>query len=201
MTSLRRPMGAALPRALVALFALAGTPALGAKAPALVDAAGTYRIASSSTVRFSVGQVGGSGGIAGSFTKFSGTFRIDGDDIGKSSVEFTLYPESVNSTEGRIEDFLRSSAVFDAVNYRTVTFRSTAVSQTGPDTATIEGTLTVRGKSRKERFAVALTDWNRRSISFTIRGSVRRSPYGMTVGTPIYSNVVEFNMNIRGQKR
>ncbi|WP_234895523.1 YceI family protein, partial [Sinorhizobium medicae] len=114
---------------------------------------------------------------------------------------FTLYPESVNSTEGRIEDFLRSSAVFDAVNYRTVTFRSTAVSQTGPDTATIEGTLTVRGKSRKERFAVALTDWNRRSISFTIRGSVRRSPYGMTVGTPIYSNVVEFNMNIRGQKR
>lgn len=132
----------------------------GAKAPALADAAGTYRIASSSRIQFSVGQVGGSGGIAGSFTKFSGIFRIDGDDVGRSSVEFTLFPESVRSTERRIEDFLRSSAVFDAANHRTVTFRSTGVSQTGPDAATIEGVLTARGKSRKERFDVRLTDWN-----------------------------------------
>ena len=196
----KQSMAVALPLSLLAL-GLAGTPVEGAKAPALANAAGNYRIASSSSIQFSVGQVGGSGGIAGRFTKFSGIFRIDGDDIGRSSVEFTLFPESVKSTERRIEDFLRSSAVFDAANHKTVTFHSTGVSQTGPDTATIEGVLTARGKSRKERFDVRLTDWNRRSISFTIRGSIRRSPYGMTVGTPIYSNVVDFDMNIRGQKR
>ncbi|MEJ7016456.1 YceI family protein, partial [Sinorhizobium meliloti] len=131
----KQSMAVALPLALLAL-ALAGTPVAGAKAPALANAAGNYRIASSSRIQFSVGQVGGSGGIAGSFTKFSGMFRIDGDDVGRSSVEFTLFPESVRSTERRIEDFLRSSAVFDAANHRTVTFRSTGVSQTGPDTAT-----------------------------------------------------------------
>ncbi|PST24590.1 polyisoprenoid-binding protein [Mesorhizobium plurifarium] len=201
MTLARKQSTAAtLPLALLTL-ALSWAPVAGAKAPALTDAAGNYRIASSSSIRFSVGQVGGSGGIAGSFAKFAGNFRIDGADIARSSVEFTLYPESVRSTERRIEDFLRSSAVFDAANHKTVTFRSTGVSQTGPDTATIEGVLTARGKSRKERFAVRLTDWDSRSISFTIRGSIRRSPYGMTVGTPIYSNVVEFDMNITGQKR
>ncbi|WP_331374136.1 YceI family protein [Sinorhizobium chiapasense] len=184
-----------------ALLAMATTPAAAAAAPALADAAGNYRIASSSTVQFSVAQAGGGGGIAGKFAKFSGGFRIDGSNIERSSVEFTLYPESVKSSERRVEDFLRSSAVFDTANYQTVTFRSTSVTQTGADSATVVGTLTARGKARKERFEVTLTDWNKRSIAFTIRGSIRRAPYGMDVGTPIYSNVVKFDMNIRGQRR
>jgi len=185
-----------LPLALAATAA----PAL-ARAPALADAAGNYRIARSSVIRFNVSQVGGGGGIAGQFTRFTGEFRIDGGNVQRSSVEFTLYPDSVRARERRIEDFLRSSAVFDTANFQTVTFRSTRVTQTGPDTATIEGALTARGKTRTERFSVALTDWNRRSISFTIRGSIRRAPYGMDVGTPIYSNVVSFDMNISGVRR
>ncbi|NRP73527.1 Protein YceI [Ensifer psoraleae] len=188
-------------KATVYIAFIFSTSAANAQAPALADAAGSYRIASSSSIRFSVGQVGGGGGIAGRFAKFSGGFRIDGGNIERSSVEFTLYPESVRASERRVEDFLRSSAVFDAANFQTVTFRSTRVRQTGPATATIEGALTARGKTRKERFAVTLIDWNRRSISFTIRGSIRRSPYGMDVGTPIYSNVVEFDMRIIGQRR
>lgn len=177
-----------------------GPGAASASAPQLADAAGSYGITAASRVHFSVAQVGG-GGIVGDFGKFSGNFRIDGNNIARSSVDFTLYPESVETGERRVEDFLKSSAVFDSATYRTVTFRSTSITQTGPDTAAVEGTLTARGKARKERFSVKLTDWNNRSISFKIRGSIFRSPYGMDVGTPIYSNVVEFDMSIKGQKR
>ncbi|ASY56161.1 MULTISPECIES: YceI family protein [Sinorhizobium] len=187
--------------ALTAAFALiaAALPA-NAQAPSLADAAGSYSISNSSRIHFSIGQTGG-GGIAGNFAKFSGKFRIDGGNVSRSSVEFTLFPESVRARERRIENFLRSSAVFDTANFQTVTFRSTNVTQTGPGSATVEGALTARGKTRKERFAVTLIDWDKRSISFTIRGSIRRSPYGMDVGTPIYSNVVEFDMNIKGVRR
>ncbi|PDT55276.1 MULTISPECIES: YceI family protein [Sinorhizobium] len=187
--------------ALTAAFALiaAALPA-NAQAPSLADAAGSYSISNSSRIHFSIGQTGG-GGIAGNFAKFSGKFRIDGSNVSRSSVEFTLFPESVRARERRIENFLRSSAVFDTANFQTVTFRSTNVTQTGPGSATVEGALTARGKTRKERFAVTLIDWDKRSISFTIRGSIRRSPYGMDVGTPIYSNVVEFDMNIKGVRR
>ena len=183
----------------VVLATTFGPSATSASAPQLSDAAGSYGITGASRVHFSVAQVGG-GGIIGDFGKFSGNFRIDGNNIARSSVEFTLYPESVETGESRVEDFLKSSAVFDSATYRTVTFRSTSVKQTGPDTAAVEGTLTSRGKARKERFSVKLMDWNSRSISFIIRGSIFRSPYGMDVGTPIYSNVVEFDMNIKGQK-
>ncbi|MGO4623540.1 YceI family protein [Ensifer sp. 2YAB10] len=168
-------------------------------APDLADAAGNYGITSASRIHFTVAQAGG-GGIVGDFGKFSGNFRIDRNDIDHSTVEFTLYPESVKTGEKRIEDFLKSSAVFDTANFSTVTFRSTNVKQTGPDTAAVEGTLTARGTSRKERFSVTLLDWNRGSIAFNIRGNIHRSPYGMDVGTPIYSNVVEFDMNIKGQR-
>ncbi|WP_407065167.1 YceI family protein [Ensifer sp. LC499] len=181
---------------------MGGIPAsAAATAPELADAAGNYGITSASRIHFTVAQAGGGGGIVGAFGKFSGSFRIDRNDVGHSTVEFTLYPESVKTGEKRIEDFLKSSAVFDTANFSTVTFRSTAVKQTGPDTAAVEGTLTARGKSRKERFSVTLLDWNRGSIAFNIRGNIHRSPYGMDVGTPIYSNVVEFDMNIKGQRR
>ncbi|MCA1492866.1 YceI family protein [Sinorhizobium alkalisoli] len=183
----------------LALFLMAG--AADAQAPTLAQAAGSYRIASSSSIRFIVPQVGGGSGVAGEFARFSGTFQINGRDVGRSSVEFTLYPESVRAREQRIENFLRSSAVFDTANFQTVTFRSTSVAQTGPGTATVEGALTARGKTHTERFAVTLTDSAQRSIRFTIRGEIRRAPYGMDVGTPIYSNVVRFDMDIRGVRR
>lgn len=184
----------------ILVAALLVSPAAGARTPDLSEAAGSYKISSSSRIAFVVDQVGG-GGIAGAFRKFSGTFRIDGNDVGRSSVELTLYPESVATKEQRMEDFLRSSAVFNAAAYPTVTFRSTKVTQTGPDTAVIIGMLTARGITRQEKFTIRLTDWDRNSIAFDIKGDVYRSRYGMDVGTPIYLNVVKFDMDIKGQKR
>ena len=199
MTLRLQPSPRAIALALLAAMSVSPSLAVGA-APDLADAAGNYGITPASRIHFTVAQAGG-GGIVGDFGKFSGSFRIDRNDVDHSTVEFTLYPESVKTGEKRTEDFLKSSAVFDTANYSTVTFRSTNVKQTGPDTAAVEGTLTARGTSRKERFSVTLLDWNRGSIAFNIRGNIHRSPYGMDVGTPIYSNVVEFDMNIKGQRR
>ena len=162
--------------------------------------AGTYDIGASSQIRFSVDQVGG-GGINGRFTKFSGRFRIDGGSIGASTVSFTLYPQSVSTPEQRMENFLRSSAVFDADAYPTVTFRSTAVRQTSDNTAVVDGMLTARGITHREQFAVRLQGLNGNAIAFNVSGNVYRSRYHMDVGTPIYLNVVKFDMDIRGQRR
>lgn len=179
--------------------ALLTAPATGAQTPDLNEAAGSYKIANSSHIGFAVDQVGG-GGISGDFRKFTGNFRIDGNNIGNSTVMLTLYPESVATREQRMENFLRSSAVFNAAAYPTVTFRSTKVTQTGPDTAVVLGMLTARGITRQEKFTVHLTQWDHNSIAFDIKGDVYRSHYGMDVGTPIYLNVVKFDMAIKGQK-
>jgi cytochrome b561/polyisoprenoid-binding protein YceI len=169
-----------------------------ARADALAEAAGRYRITPSSSIAFTVRQVGG-GGINAAFGKFGGTFRLS-EDIGRSSVEITILPESVSTREKRVENFLRSDAVFDVANYPEITFRSTRVTRTGANSARIEGVLTARGKSLRQHFDASLVERSRRSIVFRVRGKVFRSPYGMDVGTPIYSNVVDFHMVLKGSR-
>jgi polyisoprenoid-binding protein YceI len=170
-----------------------------ARAPSLDDAAGRYSIDGSSQINFSVAQAGG-GGISGKFGKFSGTFQLDGRDIRKSVVEFSLFPETVETGEPRIEKFLRSSAIFDTANHPKIVFRSTKITQTGEDTAEIEGKLTAKGTTKTEHFSAKLVKWNRRVISFHIEGDIYRDRYHMSAGLPIYSNIVQFDMTVNGQK-
>lgn len=178
---------------------LAATPGW-SRAVSLDDAAGRYAIDGSSRIGFFVGQVGG-GGISGKFSKFSGTFNLDQHDIRKSVVEFSLFPETVETGEPRVESFLRSHAIFDTKDFPQIVFRSTKINQTGENTAEIEGKLTARGTTRTEHFGAELTKWNSRSISFHITGNIYRAPYNMAVGIPIYSNVVQFDMTVNGTRR
>lgn len=197
-------LGNAIRAGCVAPF-LAGLPvglpaSVEAAADALSEAAGSYRIGGSSSVRFAVDHVGG-GGIRGSFPDYAGSFSIDGRDVGRSSVTITLYPKSVRASEARVENFLRSDAVFDVENYPEITFHSTRVTRTGASTARIDGVLTARGKSRPAAFQAEVARQSGRSISFRVTGEIYRSPYGMGVGTPIYSNLVKFDMTLNGMRR
>lgn len=183
---------------LVLALALAASPQA-ASAAAFTVSAGHYSIEPSSQIAFTVGQMAGTG-IAGSFSRFSGSFDLDPKNLSRSSVAFTLKPASVSASQQRITDFLRSSAVFDVANNPSITFKSTHIVQTGPDTARIEGVLTARGKTRNETFVASLADHDATSVAFKITGDVMRTPYGMGVGTPIYSNIVHFDMTLRGHK-
>jgi polyisoprenoid-binding protein YceI len=173
---------------------------LAAHADALSEAAGKYQIMPQSRIGFDVAQAGG-GGIAGTFGKFSGNFVLDPAGLAKSRVDFQLFPESVKTGQKRVEDFLRSSAVFDSENFAQVTFRSSKITQLSPTTARVEGVLNARGISKPAKFDVSLEERKGASIIFHVTGKILRSPFGMDVGTPIYSNVVQFDMTLAGKRQ
>ncbi|PZV37685.1 YceI family protein [Mesorhizobium kowhaii] len=167
---------------------------------ALGDAAGSYAISpANSSIRFSIGKVGG-GGLDGAFGRFKGSIRIDNSDVARSQVNFTIFPESVGTGQGRIDAFLRSDAVFDAANSPEIQFRSTSVTRTSDTTALVSGRLTARGKTFPEKFTAELGDLKAGTIKFHVTGKVLRSRYGMDVGTPIYSNIVDFDMTLTGKR-
>ena len=169
-------------------------------AVALSDAAGSYPISpNGSSIRFPIGKAGG-GGFDGAFARFKGTIRIDNSDVGRSKVDLTIYPESVGTGQGRIDAFLRSDAVFDAANSPEIQFHSTSVTRTSDTTALVTGRLTARGKTFPEKFTAELGGLKAGTIKFHVTGKVLRSRYGMDVGTPIYSNVVDFNMTLMGKR-
>lgn len=164
------------------------------------DAAGNYAIrVPGSSIRFSIANAAG-GALNGAFSDFSGSIRIDGNDIARSRVEITIMPASVGTGQKRIDNFLKSDAVFDIANERRITFRSAGVQRTGAATAIITGRLTARGKTFNETFQAELTSLRGGVISFHVTGKVLRSRYGMDVGTPIYSNVVNFDMTLTGRR-
>ena len=91
-------------------------------------------------------------------------------------------------------------AVFDAANSPEIQFRSTSVTRTSDTTALVTGRLTARGKSFPEKFTAELSGLKGSIIKFHVTGKVLRSRYGMDVGTPIYSNIVDFDMTLTGKR-
>lgn len=172
-----------------------------AAAVSLSEAAGRYLLSGAdSSLAFTVPALSGPG-IHGRFTQFSGIIDIAPDDIGRSQVVISIDPASVVAGERRIDAFLKSDAVFDVANENEIVFRSTSVRRTGDDTATIEGTLTARGRTFRETFTVTLAAFTATAIRFHVTGKLLRSRYGMDVGTPIYSNVVDFDMDLTARRR
>lgn len=184
----------------VASFLALGLIGTTASAVALSEAAGRYAIsANGSSIRFVIGKAGG-GGLNGAFGRFSGSISIDGGDIGRSKVDITIYPDSVGTGEGRVDAFLKSDAVFDVANSRQITFRSTSVQRTSDSSAVITGQLTARGRTSTEKFQAQLQGLKNGQLHFHVSGKVLRSRYGMDVGTPLYSNIVDFEMNFAARR-
>ena len=167
----------------------------------LEQAAGRYVIeAAGSRISFSVSQVGG-GGIKGVFKTFSGTFEINRREIERSEVSITVDPRSVDTGVERVDAFIRGKAIFDAERKPPVTFRTTKVTRTGKDRAKLDGFLKARGIEKPASFDIRLMARKGNRITFHVTGIIRRSPYDMQMGVPIYSNRVKFDMVFTGRRR
>lgn len=169
-----------------------------AQAESLDTLKGRYKVDPSSTIRFSVAQMGGQA-VEGRFRSFTGQFVLSGD-AARSTVQFSLSPASVEAVDPRVEDFIKSAAVFDVAKYPKVTFRSTAVKQTGDDTAVINGRLTAKGVTRDAKFQIRYDGKSGKGLKFHVTGKMSRALFGMDVGTPIYSNMVVLDMDLIGRR-
>ena len=110
------------------------------------------------------------------------------------------FPKASAPARAEIDAFLRSDAVFDTANSPEIQFRSTSVKRISDTSALITGRLTARGKTFAEKFTAELGGLKGGTIKFHVTGKVLRSRYGMDVGTPIYSNVVDFDMTLTGKR-
>lgn len=183
---------------MILLCLIAALP-LSLGAASLGDLEGRYKVAPSSTIHFSVAQMGGQA-IEGRFTRFSGQFVLSGNDASRSTVQFTLSPDSVKAVDPRVEVFIKSDAVFDVANHPKVSFRSTSVKRTGENTAVIAGRLTAKGVTRDTKFNIRYEGKSGAGLKFRVTGKMSRALFNMDVGTPVYSNMVVLDMQLIGKR-
>jgi polyisoprenoid-binding protein YceI len=122
--------------------------------------------------------------VRGRFTDVSGVVRIASDPA-DSIVEVSIGMASVNSGNDARDDHLRSADLFDVERWPTATYRSTGVTWTGGDEATVDGELTIRGVTRPAPLAVrfvghAVDPWAGQRAVFSATGRVNREDFGIT---------------------
>ncbi len=144
------------------------------------------------TLLFRVNHLGFSH-YTGRFARFDAALQLDTANPSASTLTATVDPASltVENPPRGFEAELRGSQWLDAAKFREITFRSTRVELTGPNTAKITGDFTLHGVTKpvildatfNGGYAGHAMDPHAR-IGFSARGVLKRSDFGIAYGIP-----------------
>ena len=124
--------------------------------------------------------------VKGHFTKVSGVLTRDESNPANSRVEATIEAGSIHTRDDQRDAHLRSADFFDVENFPALHFKSTSVSPVREGELAVEGDLTIRGITRKVRFAVegptppAKDPWGNTRIAVSATTKINRKDFGLT---------------------
>jgi len=122
--------------------------------------------------------------IEGKFDQWNATLTFTSPDVGTAVIDVEIQAASVDTGSSLKNGKLKSSDFFDVDNNPLITFKSTKVVQTGPDTFELDGNFTIRGVTKAEK--LALTVSGKGTGTGLINGTMAfdRKDYGMNSGIP-----------------
>lgn len=204
-------------RILTALAAasLLAAPAFAQGAPAApsVAPAGAYVADKTHTSIEWSGLHNGLSWYSARFTSFDIQLTFDPADVTKSKVTATIDPKSIETDyartrpAGNTTDFNGELATgerfLNGAKFPAITFTSTAITKTGANTGKATGNLTFLGVTKPVTLDVTYIGnrndprANKHKIGFQLKGSFKRSDWGMAVGGPVGDEIrVEINSEL-----
>ncbi len=140
--------------------------------------------------------------INGTFEKWNATVTFASPDVTTGVLNVEIQAATVNTGSGLKDGKLKSADFFDVVRNPWITFRSTKLVQTGPNTFEVDGDFTIRGVTRSEKLTFTLS--GKGTGSGVISGTLYfdRKDYGMNSGIPFIriANRVEVNVALKGTR-
>jgi polyisoprenoid-binding protein YceI len=140
--------------------------------------------------------------IAGKFDKWDASLTFTSPEVSTAVLNIKIQAASVNTGSGMKDGKLKSKDFFDAAQDPLITFHSTKVEQTGPNTVAIDGDFTIRGVTKQERLVFTTADPKERAAGIgTVTGTMAfdRKQYGMNSGIPFIkiADRVEVNLALK----
>jgi polyisoprenoid-binding protein YceI len=140
--------------------------------------------------------------IAGKFDKWDATLTFTSPQETTGVLEITIQAASVDTGSGMKNRKLKSKDFFDAEQNPLITFKSTKIVQTGPNTYEVDGDFTIRGVSNPEKLTLTIS--GRGTGSGEIKGAMvfNRKDYGMNRGIPFIkiADHVDVNFHLKGKR-
>ena len=191
--------------ATLAVAAQAAAPAGPSADPKGVQA-GAYALDTShAQVLFSVSHLGLSTWY-GDFAGTKATAKLDPAKPAASSVEVTVPVGSIRTINDKLTGELKSADWLDAGKFPTATFKSTAVTPTGPGRANITGALTLHGVTKPIVLNARLlahggNPMNKKyTVGFEATGKFKRSDFGVKTYVPMIGDDVNLTISAPFEK-
>src|SRR5580704_17561997 len=128
--------------------------------------------------------------------------EVSSTDVRSGVLDIELQADSVNTGNGVKNNKLKSKDFFGVKDFPAITFKSTKVVQTGPNTFDLQGDFTIRGVTKTEK--LTLTATGKGSPSGSIDGTMAfdRKDYGMNSNIPFIkiANRVEVNVSLKWKR-
>jgi polyisoprenoid-binding protein YceI len=135
-----------------------------------------------STITF---DVKASVAIRGKFDKWDATITMTSPELSTAVLDIKIQAATVDTGSGMKDGKLKSKDFFDAEHNPLITFHSTKVEQTGPDTIVFDGDFTIRGVTKQEKLTFMIS--GKGTGTGTVKGTMAfdRKDYGMNKGIPL----------------
>lgn len=175
----------AIGAALLGNTGLSGTPALAASK---IPATGTWKVDPMHTsVNFAIRHFGISL-VHGRFNKFDGTIVADEAHPEKSSVQFTIQANSIDTNVTMRDNDLRSANYLDVAKYPEITFKSTSIKAAKNGEYIATGDLTIHGFAKEIQ------------LPFKPMGPVQSGPGGVRAGLVTHVTINRLDFGVGGSQ-
>jgi polyisoprenoid-binding protein YceI len=170
--------------------------------------AATYQIDSEhTTVSFKIRHLFSN--VQGDFKQFEGTIQYEPGKPDQASVEAVIQAASIDTNVEQRDKHLRSADFFDVEKFPTITFKSTQLTESSPETGKLEGLLTIHGVEKPVTLDVQMhgagkDPWGNTRAGFTGTTKINRKDFGLTwnkaleSGQVLVGEEVTINLEIEG---
>ena len=134
--------------------------------------------------------------LTGDFRKWDASLACTSTDPTSCVLELKVQADSVDTGSSMKDGKLKSKNFFNASADPLITYKSTKISQTGPNAFDVAGIFTIRGVSRPE--TLTLTATREGAAAAQIKGQMAfdRRDYGMTSGIPFIKIADRVQVNV-----
>ena len=125
------------------------------------------------------------GRVAGTFNEWSGTLKLDPDNLAAGSVDITVQTASINTLVEPRDDHLRTPDFFAVEEFPTMTFSSNRIEAWGNELK-VHGDLTIRGTTRPVVLDATYLGllgedpWGMERVAFLATATIDRQDFGVS---------------------
>jgi polyisoprenoid-binding protein YceI len=140
--------------------------------------------------------------IKGTFDKWDATLTFTSPDVTTGILDVKIQAASVDTGSSIKNGGLMGKDFFDVKHNPLITFRSTKIIQSSPDTFDVDGDFTIRGVTKREKLTLAVSGKGTGSGEINGTMAFDRKDYGMNSGIPFIkiADRVEVTVALKGKR-